>query len=95
MAMWSRAQRTHTEEFYELYPDDLEITPLNQALREWERVYNYIRPHQSLGYLTPFEYLSKLQGATGEPSFTLSAKLYPPAKSRPETRTGAGSARGP
>ena len=46
-----RAQRTHTKEFYEVYPYDLEITTLNQALKEWERVYNYIRPHQSLGYL--------------------------------------------
>ena len=33
-----RAQRTHTEEFYEVYPDDLEIVPLNQALQKWERV---------------------------------------------------------
>jgi transposase InsO family protein len=90
-----RAQRTHTEEFYEVYPDDLEIIPLNQSLREWERVYNYIRPHQSLGYLTPFEYLSTFQRGTEDPSFTLSAKVQPPAKSRPETRTGAGSARGP
>ena len=75
-----RAQRTHTEEFYEVYSYDLEITTLNQALKEWERVYNYIRPHQSLGYLTPFEYLNNLQGATGEPSLTLSAKSHPPAR---------------
>ena len=61
-----RAQRTHTEEFCEVYPDDLEIIPLNQALREWEQVYNYIRPHQSLGYPTPFEYLNNLQGGTRE-----------------------------
>ena len=75
-----RAQRTHTEEFYEVYSYDLEITTLNQALKEWERVYNYIRPHQSLGYLTPFEYLNNLQGATGEPSLTPSAKSHPPAR---------------
>ena len=75
-----RAQRTHTEEFYEVYSYDLEITTLNQALKEWERVYNYIRPHQSLGYLTPFEYLNNLQGATGEPSLILSAKSHPPAR---------------
>ena len=90
-----RAQRTHTEEFYEVYPDDLDITTLNQALREWERVYNYIRPHQSLGYLTPFEYLNGLKAGTNEASLTLSANSHAPGKSRPETRQGAGSARGP
>ena len=48
-----RAQRTHTEEFYEIYDGDLEVGPLNRALRHWEQVYNTVRPHQSLGYLTP------------------------------------------
>ena len=41
-----RAQRTHTEEFYELYDGDVDIGPLNQALRAWERTYNIIRPHR-------------------------------------------------
>ena len=54
-----RAQRTHTEEFYELYDGELEIEPLNQALLDWERVYNTIRPHHSLDGLTPEEYLVK------------------------------------
>jgi transposase InsO family protein len=53
-----RAQRTHTEEFYELYDGDLEIAPLNQALKQWEYTYNHIRPHQTLGYLTPSQYLA-------------------------------------
>ncbi|GAI35385.1 unnamed protein product, partial [marine sediment metagenome] len=48
-----RAQRTHTEEFYEVTEASFEIRELNQALLEWEKVYNTIRPHQSLGYLTP------------------------------------------
>ncbi|MDP6495713.1 MAG: integrase core domain-containing protein, partial [Dehalococcoidia bacterium] len=90
-----RAQRTHTEEFYEIYPDDLEITVLNQALREWERVYNYIRPHQSLGYLTPFEYLSARNAGTNKASLTLSANSHAAGKSRPETRQGAAMGRGP
>lgn len=59
-----RAQRTHTEEFYELYDGDVDIGPLNQALRVWERTYNTIRPHQSLGYLTPERFL--LQSTTRE-----------------------------
>jgi len=52
-----RAQRTHTEEFYELYDGDLHLMPLNQALQDWERTYNTVRPHQALGYLTPKQFL--------------------------------------
>ena len=48
-----RAQRTHTEEFYEVNNFPLEIAPPNQKLRHWELTYNTIRPHQALGYLTP------------------------------------------
>ena len=56
-----RAQRTHTEEFYEVTDTDFEITALNLALFEWEKVYNTIRPHQALGYLTPKEFLQWYQ----------------------------------
>ena len=52
-----RAQRTHTEEFYEVTDTSFEIEELNQALLQWEKVYNTIRPHQALGYLTPEEFL--------------------------------------
>ena len=55
-----RAQRTHTEEFYEVTDSSFEIQELNQALLEWEKVYNTIRPHQSLGYLTPREFLEAI-----------------------------------
>ena len=60
-----RAQRTHTEEFYELYDGDLEMVPLNQALLQWEQVYNRIRPHQALGYLTPQQFLIKFAKQKG------------------------------
>jgi transposase InsO family protein len=56
-----RAQRTHTEEFYEVTDTSFEIAELNQALLEWERVYNTVRPHQALGYLTPQEFLKLRQ----------------------------------
>jgi len=56
-----RSNRTHTEEFYEVNDFSLEIIVLNQQLREWEKVYNTIRPHQSLDYLTPLEYITNLQ----------------------------------
>jgi putative transposase len=52
-----RAQRTHTEEFYEVTDTGFEIEDLNQALLQWEKVYNTIRPHQALGYLTPEQFL--------------------------------------
>ena len=54
-----RAQRTHSEEFYEVTDCSFEMAELNIALLEWERVYNTVRPHQALGYLTPQEYLER------------------------------------
>jgi len=54
-----RAQRTHTEEFYELTDTALDLPALNQALRQWEHVYDTVRPHQALGYLTPYQFLQK------------------------------------
>jgi transposase InsO family protein len=55
-----RANRTHTEEFYEVTDSEPELGSLQEALREWETVYNTIRPHQALGYLTPAEYLASI-----------------------------------
>jgi len=52
-----RAQRTHTEEFYEVSACSLELQALNRELRAWEHIYNTVRPHQALGYLTPQEFL--------------------------------------
>ena len=53
-----RAQRTHTEEFYELRSfDTWTVAGLNREARAWERVYNTVRPHQALGYLTPLQFL--------------------------------------
>lgn len=61
-----RANRTHTEEFYEVADFPLEIPALNQALHAWEHTYNTVRPHQALGYLTPRQFLiefAKKRGA--------------------------------
>jgi hypothetical protein len=38
-------------------PCSLEMKKLNCELRQWERVYNTVRPHQALGYLTPRQFL--------------------------------------
>jgi putative transposase len=54
-----RAHRTHLEEFYAVIPDSAQLDKLNIALYKWERVYNQIRPHQALDYLTPAEYIQK------------------------------------
>jgi len=54
-----RAQRTHTEEFYEITNSSFELHELNQALRQWEIIYNTVRPHQSLQYLTPKQFLEQ------------------------------------
>ncbi len=56
-----RANRTHTEEFYEVTDTEPDIEAFQAGLREWEITYNTIRPHQSLGHLTPAEYLASLE----------------------------------
>jgi transposase InsO family protein len=57
-----RANRTHTEEFYEVTDAPSELEALAAELAKWEVVYNTIRPHQGLGYLTPAEFLASLEG---------------------------------
>ena len=52
-----RANRTHTEEFYQVTACSLEMKKLNRELRHWEKIYNTVRPHQALGYLTPQQFL--------------------------------------
>jgi transposase InsO family protein len=49
-----RAQRTHKEEFYRVVDLPETIGELRQKLRAWEVVYNTRRPHQALGYQTPW-----------------------------------------
>jgi transposase InsO family protein len=66
-----RAQRTHTEEFYEVTPCSWKVQELNQELLQWEKIYNTIRPHQALGYLTPLQFLQQ-QGMMANKSPSLS-----------------------
>jgi putative transposase len=54
-----RAHRTHTEEFYEVTDSSFDIAPLRGELLLWEKTYNSIRPHQSLGYLTPLKFVEQ------------------------------------
>lgn len=54
-----RVNRTHREKFYEVYDVDLSLEEHNRQLEGWEHTYNYIRPHQHLDYLTPYEYYQR------------------------------------
>jgi transposase InsO family protein len=58
-----RAQRTHTEEFYEVWDLDWSIPALNRQLRAWEEIYDTVRPHQSHGQRTPQRFLRDLASA--------------------------------
>jgi transposase InsO family protein len=51
-----RSHRSDQEEFYQLltYTDDVD---LNEKLKEWERFYNYNRPHGAFNGKTPYEAL--------------------------------------
>ena len=51
-----RSHRSDKEEFYQLltYTDDVD---LNKKLEEWERFYNYYRPHSAINGKTPYEAL--------------------------------------
>ena len=52
-----RANRTHTEEFYEVTDSDFELTDIRTKLLELEKICNTYRPNQALKYLTPAEFL--------------------------------------
>lgn len=56
-----RANRTHAEEFHQVTLAEPTLTGLAVELRTWEAVYNTIRPHQALGYLTPHQFLDAWQ----------------------------------
>jgi transposase InsO family protein len=53
-----RSHRTDQEEFYQLltYTDDVD---LNKKLAEWERFYNFERPHGAFKGQTPYEALKR------------------------------------
>ncbi|MGB2901625.1 MAG: integrase core domain-containing protein [Candidatus Acidiferrum sp.] len=54
-----RSHRTHHEEFYQVHADSDQPRRLNHQLRHWEHTYNCVRPHQSLAYLTPLEFVTR------------------------------------
>ncbi len=54
-----RSHRTHHEEFYQVIPQSWKVAQLNPQLRRWEHIYNTVRPHQALRYLTPLQFLER------------------------------------
>ena len=52
-----RMNRTSREEIYDLgLHEQTNITEHNQLLKDQDYIYNYIRPHEALGLLTPSKY---------------------------------------
>jgi len=60
-AINERFNRTLKEEFIHLGNSTTEPILFNQRLTEWLIEYDFNRPHQSLDYLSPIEYLNKYQ----------------------------------
>lgn len=64
----------HTEEFYECTSADRApsgcIAALGADLGQWERIYNTVRPHQALGYLTPQQFVDRWQRALPQQEVT-------------------------
>ena len=50
-----RAHRTHREEFYEVADLGWTVAEIRPHLLVWEHIYNTVRPHQALGYKTPWQ----------------------------------------
>jgi transposase InsO family protein len=61
-----RANRTHTEEFYQVTACSLEMKKLNRELHHWEKIYTTVRPNQALGYLTPQQFLRQISSPRKE-----------------------------
>ena len=56
-----RANRSARAEFWSLYDGPLTVTSVSPRLTDYEFFYNYQRPHASLAYQTPNEYLVQLE----------------------------------
>ena len=52
-----RANDTTRVEFRNLYDGDFTVAEANRALAEYQHFHNHVRPHQTLDWQTPIEYL--------------------------------------
>lgn len=62
-AFVERVIKTAIDEFYLFNETPVDLAAHVAALAEFDLDYNEVRPHQSLGYLTPMEYHAKWQAA--------------------------------
>lgn len=54
-----RVERSHLTDEKEFYNRGLKYQTFEkqkEALKKWEHIYNFLRPHQALGYLTPMKF---------------------------------------
>ena len=58
-----RSFRTDEEEFYQVEELPADLGGQEAALVAWNRVYERVRPHQALGYLTPEEFYQQWEEA--------------------------------
>ncbi|MCY3624176.1 MAG: integrase core domain-containing protein [Gammaproteobacteria bacterium] len=58
-----RANRSARTEFWSLYNGPLTVADVAPGLADYEFFFNYERPHASLAYRTPNEYLVALEAA--------------------------------
>ncbi|MEK7174441.1 MAG: integrase core domain-containing protein, partial [Patescibacteria group bacterium] len=48
-------------EFYQQGHIRFDFNTMRRKLKEWQRIWNEVRPHQALNYLTPRQYYEKWQ----------------------------------
>ncbi|HKO23830.1 MAG TPA: integrase core domain-containing protein [Chloroflexota bacterium] len=61
--MVERLQGTFRDELYACVDLEPRVAPIQAAVRAYEDTYNTIRPHQSLGYRTPQQFLTDWEAA--------------------------------
>jgi len=61
MVVLSELIKLITKEFYEVTESSFDTSELRCELLEWERIYDTLRPHQALNYLTPLKFLEQWQ----------------------------------
>lgn len=68
-----RSHLTDDQEFYNKGNIFSDLEKQKEALRKWEHTYNFKRPHQALGYLTPMQFY-KLWKKDKEKAYAITEK---------------------
>jgi transposase InsO family protein len=68
-----RSHLTDEQEFYSQGNLRKNFNDQTKAISEWEHTYNFVRPHQALGYLTPIEFY-KLWQSNPEEAYRIKNK---------------------